>query len=142
MLRFRPFIADERGVAAVEMAMIAPFLALFAVTSINVWDAAQRKEDLRGALKVAAQYYLKGKSNDTEAAAVAANAWNHKPNGATVVITRQYRCGSGTDTVANDSTLCADGSAPEIWVKITGDATSSSAVFNAHQTTSHYVRIR
>ena len=39
------FFKDKRGVAAVEMAMITPFIVGFALMSVNVWDVGMRKQD-------------------------------------------------------------------------------------------------
>src|SRR4051812_36035965 len=58
------YLAEEGGVAAVELALILPFIAGFAVVSINVWDVGMRKQDMRGALKLGAQYYQNGGADD------------------------------------------------------------------------------
>ena len=141
MNKLRNFLRDDTGVAAVEMALIAPFLVGFAVLSMNVWDVGMRKQDMKGALKIGAQYYLNGGTSDTNAKAVALAAWNHKPTGADITITRVYRCGS--DVSADDVTPCAsDGMLPAIYAYMSATATTSSAVFNKTQTAVEYVRVR
>jgi Flp pilus assembly protein TadG len=135
------FLRDDEGVAAVEMALIAPFLVGFAVLSMNVWDVGMRKQDMKGALKIGAQYYLNGGTSDTNAKAVALAAWNHKPGVADITITRVYRCGSAVS--ADDTTPCAsDGMLPAIYAYKHASATTSSAVFNQTQTADEYVRVR
>ena len=135
------YLREEGGVAAVELALILPFIAGFAVVSINVWDVGMRKQDMKGALKIGAQYYLNGGTSDTNAKAVALAAWNHKPGVADITITRVYRCGS--DVSADDVTPCAsDGMLPAIYAYMSATATTSSAVFNKTQTAEEYVRVR
>jgi Flp pilus assembly protein TadG len=141
MTKLRNFLRDETGVAAVEMALIAPFLVGFAVMSMNVWDVGMRKQDLRGALKIGAQYYLNGGTNDVTAKAVILAAWNRKPAVAEITITRVNLCGSATS--ADDVTPCADtGMLPAIYAKIHAEATTSTAVLYKSQSADEYVRVR
>ena len=141
MTKLRNFLRDERGVAAVEMALISPFIVGFAVMSLNVWDVGMRKQDMKGALKQGTQYYLNGGSNDATAVSVATTNWNRRPGLASVVASRVFLCGA---TVSADSvTPCAsDGQLPGIYVKLHAEATTSSAVFFKTQTADEYVRVR
>jgi Flp pilus assembly protein TadG len=140
MNNLRNFLRDDRGVAAVEMALIAPFIVGFAVMSINVWDVGMRKQDMRGALKIGAQYYLNGGTTDTTAKAVAISSWHHKPAVADITITRVYRCGA--DISADAVTPCADTLLPAIYVYMQASATTSTAVFSKTQTAVEYIRVR
>jgi Flp pilus assembly protein TadG len=136
----RDYLREEGGVAAVEMALIMPFVAGFAVISINVWDIGMRKQDMRGALKVASQYYMNGGSNDDNAKAIGLAQWNHKPGVADISITRTCYCGSTVTTACQ--TICADNTVPQIIVQVHGSATTSTAMFTKTQTADEYVRIR
>jgi Flp pilus assembly protein TadG len=141
MSKLRNYLLDETGVAAVEMALIAPFIVGFAVMSMNVWDVGMRKQDMKGALKLGTQYYLNGGATDATAIAVALAGWNRRPGIVSVVATRVYRCGS--DDAADSVTPCAsDGQLPGIYVKLHAEATTSSAVFFKTQTADEYVRVR
>lgn len=141
MRRILAYLREEGGVAAVEMAMIAPFVAGFAVLSINVWDIGMRKQDLTGALKVGAQYYMNGGGDDAAAKAIALAQWNHKPATADVTITRSYFCADGT-SISDATTLCVDLKVPQIIVKLHGSGTTSAAMFSKSQTADEYVRVR
>ncbi|HET9161670.1 MAG TPA: hypothetical protein VFN88_13750 [Caulobacteraceae bacterium] len=136
------YLFDEGGVAAVEMGLILPFIATFAVISVNVWDVAQRKQDMRGALKLAGQYYQNGGVNDDSAKAIGLAQWNHKPQTSDITATRTYYCPNTSSTVADSATLCSDNSAPQIIVDLHATATTSSAMFYKTQTADEYVRIR
>ena len=135
------YLRQEAGVAAVEMALILPFIASFAVISINVWDVGMRKQDMRGALKLGAQYYMNGGQNDTASRAIALAQWNHKPATSDVTITRSYYCPDGT-TVTDATTLCTDTTVPQTLVLLHGSATTSTAMFSKTMTADEYVRIR
>jgi Flp pilus assembly protein TadG len=140
--RILDYLRREDGVAAVEMGLILPFIAGFAVVSVNVWDVGQRKQDMRGALKLAGQYYMNGGADDSAARTIALAQWNHKPATSDVTITRSYYCPATSSTVADASTLCSDNTAPQIIVQLHGSATTSSAMFFQTQTADEYVRIR
>ena len=92
MRKLVDYLRDEDAVAAVEMALIAPFIAGFAVLSVNVWDVGMRKQDMRGALKLGAQYYMNGGTDDVKSKAIAEAHWNRKPTGAATAPTSGYIC--------------------------------------------------
>jgi len=135
------YLREEGGVAAVELALILPFIAGFAVVSINVWDVGMRKQDMRGALKLGAQYYMNGGTDDTAARAIAVAQWNHKPTTSDVAITRSYYCPDGT-SVTDATTLCTNLTVPQTLVKLHGSATTSTAMFSKSMTADEYIRIR
>jgi Flp pilus assembly protein TadG len=137
----RNYLAEEGGVAAVEMALILPFIASFAVISINVWDVGMRKQDMRGALKLAAQYYMNGGTTDDSAKAIGLAQWNHKPATSDITITRSYYCPDGS-SVSDATTPCTDTTVPQLIVKLHGSATTSTAMFSKTMTADEYVRIR
>ena len=135
------YLREEGGVAAVEMAMILPFIAGFAVLSINVWDVGMRKQDMRGAIKLGAQYYMNGGTDDTASRAIALAQWNHKPATSDVTITRSYYCPDGT-SVSDATTLCTNLTVPQTLVKLHGSATTSTSMFSKSMTADEYIRIR
>jgi hypothetical protein len=133
------FLSDNRGVAAVEMAFIAPVIAGLAFASVNLWEAASRKQEMTAAVHAASQYYLSGGSSDTDAQSIAMSAWSNRPDDGDVDITRSCRCGS---VVATCSTLCESGQAPAVLVRITAQATSVGAAFQPSQSKVEIVRVR
>jgi Flp pilus assembly protein TadG len=136
---FRTWSRDARGVAVVEMALIAPVIAVLALLSFEVWQSAGRSEDMRVALKSAAQYYMNGGTDDAAARSLALSAWPQAPAGASVSVARSCACGA----VANVCTsLCASGDPPAAVVSLTATATQSQAVFNKTLTEHRVVRVR
>jgi Flp pilus assembly protein TadG len=129
---------DERGAAAVEMAMILPFLAVATIMSVSVWDVGMRSQDLHGALKITAQYYLNGGQDDTAAEELGLASWHNKPAGATFVISRACKCAQ----VAQACTVnCSNGIPPATYVVMTATATDSTATLYPTQTAQESVRV-
>ncbi len=111
---------DERGVAAVELALILPVIALIAGVSLEMWLRASHQRDAAEALDASVDYYVAGGLNDTEAKAVAMSAWHSPPEDAAVTIARECRC--GVTPVACTAT-CSTPVAPGTYVKLTAAAT-------------------
>jgi Flp pilus assembly protein TadG len=120
----RAFLArlrrDERGIAAVELALILPVIALVAGLSLEMWLQASHQRDAAEALDASVDYYVTGGLNDTEAKAVAMSAWHSRPDDGTVTVARECRC--GVTAVACTAT-CATPVAPGTYVKLTATAT-------------------
>lgn len=136
----RTFRMDERGVAAVEMALVAPIIAGIALVSMNLWQATLRRQQQEEALRVASQYYMLGGNDDARARELGLAAWVDKPANATMVVSRVYRCG---DAQVEAATLCGDAQTPPAtMVKIVASATFEGAVFQPSQTRSEMVRVR
>jgi len=134
------FSSDVRGVAAIEMAIVAPILAGLAFTSVNLWEATMRRQSMDEALRVGSQYYLQGGVTDADARALALAAWQNKPSDAEITITRLRRC---EETVVNASTsLCGTQVPPALYAKLTARATASGAPFQPSFERSEIVRVR
>ncbi|MDP3854286.1 TadE/TadG family type IV pilus assembly protein [Phenylobacterium sp.] len=112
-------LRDERGIAAVEFALIAPVIALLAATSFAIWEFADSRQDMRSALKVGAEYYLNGGSDDATAATLAVGDWRHKPAGAYITTSRSCRCG---ETAITCTSLCPASRPPAVYVTLSASA--------------------
>ena len=129
---------DERGAAAVEMAMILPFLAVATIMSVSVWDVGMRSQDMHAALKLTAQYYINGGQEDVDAQALGLSSWHNAPAGATFVITRECKCAQ----VAQACTVnCSNGVPPATYVVITATGTDSTAALYPTLTAQESVRV-
>lgn len=134
------FHADERGVAAVEMALVAPVIAGLAFVSINLWEATLRRQQQDEALRVASQYYLTGGSDDAKARTLGLAAWTNRPEGGDIVIDRIYRCGS---TNVSSTTLCGTEQVPPATIiRLVATATTTGAAFQPAQVRTEMVRVR
>ena len=131
--------ADRRGVAVVEMALIAPVIAVLALLSFEVWQSASRSEDMRVALKSAAQYYMNGGTDDAAARALVLSAWPQAPADADVAISRSCACAA---VVHACTSLCPDGEPPAALITLSATATQSTAVLNKTLAEQRVVRVR
>jgi Flp pilus assembly protein TadG len=134
----RKFANDRRGTAAVEMAFIAPVVAVLAISAYSVWEAASRGQDMRVALKTGAEYYMNGGTSDSTAQSVTLSAWQNPPSGATVTISRSCYC---IATPQDCSTACATGITRSLYATITAKATQSSAALDQTLTELRVIRV-
>jgi Flp pilus assembly protein TadG len=120
------FRADARGVAAVEFALVSPVIAGVALASFMIWEAGSRHRDMTGALRVGAEYYLNGGTDDAKAVAAATEAWGRKLTGGEITASRVCRCG---DVVVECAAMCPASKPPAIYVTLRGSgAVEGSAV--------------
>lgn len=139
MRSINAFRKDEAGAAVVELALISPFIAGLALVSVSVWESGMRHQDMRGAVQVAAQYYMNGGQSDTTAASLGMASWRHRPDTSNLIVSRTARCGIVT---AEPASLCPDGRPPAVYVSITAYATTEGAVLSPVQTLAEEVRVR
>jgi Flp pilus assembly protein TadG len=116
MKRFFAALRDERGVAAIEFALIVPILAAFIVLGIDGWTRINQTSQMRSAVQTGARYYQGGGSDDTAAAQLALASWNNAPHGAQVTTARSCTCGGAG---ASCSSLCAGQDLPQVYVTLT-----------------------
>ena len=107
--------------------------------SASVWDIGMRKQNMNGALKLAAQYYMNGGQDDVAAKSIAMSSWQNKPETTTFNVIRICRCGP---SVAVCTGLCADSTPPAVFVHLSATATSASALMAPSQTGVEELRVR
>ena len=137
--RLRRFHREDRGAAAVELALIAPVIAFVALLSFDVWYKASLQRDEAAALDTGIDYYIGGGSDDASAQAVAMSAWNNAPADASVVVTRECRC--GTATLACSST-CSSSGAPATYVRLTASGTLGYIAGSQTHTVERVLRVK
>lgn len=135
----RAFAKDNRGVAAVELATIAPIIAGMFLGAYSVWDAASRRQDLRSALEAGAQYYINGGIDDATASQIVASAWSRRPTDSTLTITRNCKC---LVTPLSCSSLCANNAAPSIYAQIIVTSNDPGATISQRLSESRVIRVR
>lgn len=139
MRSLRRILSDHRGVAAVEMALIAPVAAVLALLSFQVWQASTQTEDMRGAVKTGIRYYMNGGTDDAAAQTLMQSAWDKAPNDAAVSVSRQCLCGT---TVQACNVNCADGTAPIMVVTLNASGTNPGALFGSSLSDREVLRVR
>jgi len=116
MKRFFRALKDDRGVAALEFALILPILAALILLGIDGWTRINQTSQMRSAVQTGARYYQGGGADDNAAAQLALASWNNAPAGATVTAARSCTCGGAG---ASCSSLCAGSALPQVYVTLT-----------------------
>ena len=115
-----PMLRDDAGVAAVEFAMVLPFLCVALLGIADGWSYMTNSMSMRAGVKTAANLIMAGSTNDTATQAVAISSWEKRPTDGQVTLSRIYMCGT---TVVNASTLCSGPKVPSVYVQIQASAT-------------------
>src|SRR3954453_10061851 len=103
MMSLRPFFRNAEGTSAVEFALGAPMLAIIVVGIASSWSVGKQVLEMRNAVKVGSTYFIQGGTDVDGAKNAVTAAWEHRPDGATVNVTRQCTCGT---TVATCTDIC------------------------------------
>jgi Flp pilus assembly protein TadG len=128
-MRRTGFLGDERGISAIEFAILAPILILVVFGMIVGAAYAAQLLDTRAAVQAGAKYVIQGGSESTAIRKVALSAWDNKPTGGDVKVSRYCVCGS---TVSECTALCSGtDKAPEAYVQIEASSTWSSPLQNS-----------
>ncbi len=135
----RRLAGDESASAAIELAFVAPVIAGMAVVSFGIWQTAGQNQNARAAVDAAAGYYLNGGTSDTDAATVAANAWDAKPADGAIATSRAYKCGT---TASTENATCSGGRTPATYVTVTASGTVAQSLGRPTVSISRVVRVR
>jgi Flp pilus assembly protein TadG len=137
------FASNDAGIAAVEFALVLPFLCAALLGVLDGWSYVTTSLSMRAGVKTAANLVMAGSANDTATQAVALASWEHRPADGQVVLSRIYMCGT---IVVDASTLCSGPKAPSVYVQIQASATwvppIAFGVFSLSTTIGHVEVIR
>jgi Flp pilus assembly protein TadG len=126
---------DRSGAAAVEMALVAPFLAIIVAGIASYAPQLDRVHKMRDAVSTGAGYVMTGGTDATTIQSVAFSAWTGHGSSDSVTVTQWCSCAAVTSSC---SALCSDGTVPQGFTEIAASTTyngsGGSQVFNAHQT--------
>jgi Flp pilus assembly protein TadG len=135
----RRFWHDRSGTAAIELAFIAPAIAGIALLGLTVWQSAAQIENMRGALKSGARYYMSGGFNDTDGRTFAMSAWDKKPTDGNITVQRICKC-AGVAQACN--VLCADQTPPQMFINLSATGTATTGVSTFPLAETKVVRVR
>ena len=134
----RGFARDQRGLAAVEFALIVPVLASVLLFGFDGWMQLRQAGDMQTALHSGVRYYQAGGTSDYDALVVGLNAWPHKPAGATFSVARACVCGGAAGSC---NTLCGT-QPPNIQVTLSASSTYAGSMYSRAMTETQVVRVR
>jgi len=136
---FARALKDERGLAALEFALILPILIALVLFGLDGWLRINQVSQMSSALQAGSRYYQSGGSDDTAAAQVAVQAWSNAPGDAAVTTARSCTCGGAG---ASCSSLCAGNNLPNVYVTLTATGTFSDMMGHQPLSENGTVRVR
>jgi Flp pilus assembly protein TadG len=140
MRRLARILRDQRGVAAIEFALIIPILAGLVLFGLDGWLRINQASQMHSAVAAGTRYYESGGSDDTAAAQLALQSWAHVPADGVISATRSCTCGGAG---ASCSGLCPDGvSLPQVYVTLAASGTYNGIMHSDVLTENGGVRVR
>jgi len=139
MRALRRFVRSEHGGAAVEFAVIAPFLAALVIGLMVAWEPATAMLRMRAAVHAGAAYVRSGGTDDTKTYDVVENAWERKPADADILVSRACLCGQIAQAC---TTICTDQTPPSVYITVAATSTDNSRAFGKTLARSEVVRVR
>jgi Flp pilus assembly protein TadG len=139
MRRRRTFFPDQRGLAGMEFAFIAPIVVALLVLGVDGWMRGSQLSDMRAAMHTGARYYESGGSDDTVAQTVSTAAWATKPQNGAMTVVRACTCGS---TPVACTTVCGGTSLPSAFITLTASGTYSGLLQSHAISETDVIRIR
>lgn len=107
----RGFVRDKGGAAAVEFGLVAPIIVAVLIGIGTMGGLILAHSKMRQAVSSGAQYAMTVNGDDATAIRdVVLAAWDDRPDGATVTVTKICLCG---DVEHSCATNCDDGDYPE-----------------------------
>jgi Flp pilus assembly protein TadG len=114
------WLRDERGAAAVELALVAPFLAVILAGIATYAPELDKVHKMQDAVSTGSLYVMTGGTNATSIQNVALTAWTGHTTGDSITVTQWCACGSVSGTCTS---LCADSSVPTGYTSIAAAST-------------------
>jgi Flp pilus assembly pilin Flp len=136
---FRAFARDRRGASAVELALLAPLLAVTLMGIAEVGHIVYQRTDMHGALRSGGQYVLNGGRDLAVAREIVLRSWTAIPEDGTVDATRYCLC-SNTPHACNSP--CSGGSVPEAYISLSAHATLGGVVVDYGDSADDSIRVR
>jgi Flp pilus assembly protein TadG len=126
------FRASRRGAVTVELAMLAPIMAMMLIGAIDYGSFIFQKLEVQNASRAGVQYAIQTSSNVTDSTGIEAvvRAASDLPTGATVTSATFCGCVDGTesstDSIGSCSGDCSGGEFPALSVRVTVTNTYTS----------------
>jgi Flp pilus assembly protein TadG len=136
LARFR---RSAHGIAAVEFALVLPFLATIALLLPDLSQAAAGVIDMQGAARASIQYAMTGGTDLTEARTLGLGAWSNQPADASFSATESCTCAGAGATCGQP---CANGSSPQEYFNVTASGHVGGSFIGFENSVARSVRIQ
>jgi Flp pilus assembly protein TadG len=135
--RMRRLARSTHGAAAVEFAIVVPFLAAMLVAVIQYGGMIIANQRMHDSVSAAAVYVMRGGSDSATIKSIATNTWSSPPADANVTVSQACSCAGVTQAC---SILCTDGSYPQSFTTISATGTYTGVCGNQSMSTTQVVR--
>lgn len=133
------FARDQRGVSAVEFALVVPVLLICLVGVVDMGNVVFKRADMESALRSGVQYFMNGGDDLAKAEEVVNESWTTKPEGVTIVAERFCLCGT---VVHACNALCDDDTYPMSFNRLRATATFEGVLVENSYDAEQSVRVR
>ena len=133
------FAADRRAASALELALIAPVLAVLVLGIAELGNIAFQRTEMHGAMRSGVQYALNGGRDLEVARDIVMRSWSTRPPDGKVEATRFCLC-SNVQNACNSP--CPDDSVPEAYIQLRASATLGGYTLNYGHSAHDVVRVR
>jgi Flp pilus assembly protein TadG len=133
MKLLKSFSTNTKATAAVEFALGAPMLAIVVLGIASSWSVGKQVLEMRNAVKVGSTYFIQGGADLDSAKSAVTAAWEHRPDGATVNVTRECVCGSDTFSCTQICTVTS--STPNMSIRIKATSAAQAPILGFLYTT-------
>ena len=136
---FARFKRSAHGIAAVEFALVLPFLAAIALLLPDLSQAAVGVINMQGAARASIQYAMTGGTDLTKAQTLGLSAWNSQPNDANLATSESCTCAGAGATCGQP---CIDGTSPQEYFNVTASGHVGGTLIGFENSVTRSVRIQ
>ena len=136
LVRFRK---SADGIAAVEFALVLPFLAAIALLLPDLSQAAVGVINMQGAARASIQYAMTGGTDLAKAQSLGLAAWNSQPGDASLATSETCTCAGAGATCGQP---CADGTSPQEYFNVTASGHVGGSFIGFEKSVTRSVRIQ
>lgn len=135
--RARRLSQATRGAAAVEFAIVVPFLAAMLIGVVQYGGMIIANQQMHDGVSAAAVYVMRGGSDAANIKSIAKSTWPNAPSDASVSVSQGCSCAGTTQSC---TLLCADGSYPQAFTTISATGTYTGVWGSQSMSTAQVVR--
>ena len=136
----RRYLAERDGVAAVEFALLSPFLAAICLGLIDTSNYVVNGSAMQRAVRAGVQYTMAGGTDASTVTSLVRQSWTDIPAGANVTVSTACTCNSTAVSCSTQS--CTVGGTPQKYSTITATATVVGMLASVPQTVSETIRVQ
>lgn len=133
------FRKSADGVAAVEFALVLPFLATIALLLPDLSQAAVGVINMQGAARASIQYAMTGGTDLTKAQTLGLAAWSNQPSDANLTTGESCTCAGAGATCGQP---CTDGTSPQEYFNVSASGHVGGTLIGFENSVSRSVRIQ